>query len=99
MNGRRQGKVKWFNTEKGYGFILSPEGEDVFVHYEAIRGEGYRCLRTGCRVEYSLYQTNKGLQAQDVVQLDQPEAIFPNFGATQSTASTPARQEDSTTTS
>ena len=64
------GIVKWFNDAKGLGFIVRNTGEDVFVHYEAIAGDGYRCLRAGSKVRYTLYQTNKGLQAQEVVQLE-----------------------------
>lgn len=74
---REVGTVKWFNDAKGLGFIVRNNGEDVFVHYEAIRGDGYRCLRTGGQVEYTLYETNKGLQAQDVVQLSVPEELEP----------------------
>ena len=69
---REVGMVKWFNDAKGLGFIVRDQGEDVFVHYEAIRGSGYRCLKSGSQVEYSLYKTNKGLQAQDVVQIAPP---------------------------
>ena len=69
---REVGTVKWFNDSKGLGFILRPDGQDVFVHYEAIRGDGFRCLRAGSEVEYTLYQTSKGLQAQDVITLSEP---------------------------
>jgi len=69
---REVGIVKWFNDAKGLGFIVREDGQDVFVHYEAIRGEGFRCLRAGSEVEYTLYQTGKGLQAQDVVTLSEP---------------------------
>jgi len=69
---REVGLVKWFNDAKGLGFIVREDGQDVFVHYEAIRGEGFRCLRAGSEVEYTLYQTSKGLQAQDVITLSEP---------------------------
>jgi CspA family cold shock protein len=64
---RETGTVKWFNASKGYGFIAREEGSDVFVHYSAIRGEGYRSLEEGQRVEFEVTQGQKGLQAQDVV--------------------------------
>ncbi len=57
------GHVKWFDTKKGYGFIIGPEGRDVFVHYTSIEGEGFRSLREGDHVEYDLVQTPKGLAA------------------------------------
>ncbi len=60
------GDVKWFDTKKGYGFILGPEGKDVFVHYSSIEGEGFRCLREGEHVEFDLIQTPKGLAANHV---------------------------------
>ena len=58
-----QGKVKWFNNEKGYGFIDYPEGEDIFVHYSAIKQDGYKSLSEGQIVEFDLIETAKGLQA------------------------------------
>ena len=79
MVEREVGVVKWFNDAKGLGFIVRDSGEDVFVHYEAIRGDGYRCLRAGSKVEYTLYHTNKGLQAQDVEQLD-GNSIYQDVG-------------------
>jgi CspA family cold shock protein len=60
------GTVKWFNGSKGYGFIEREEGEDVFVHYSAIRGEGFRNLEEGQRVEFNVEPGRKGLQAVDV---------------------------------
>lgn len=62
------GNVKWFDRKKGYGFIVGPNGEDVFVHYSSIMGDGFRSLRDGEKVEYELLQTDKGLQATDVRQ-------------------------------
>jgi CspA family cold shock protein len=67
MSERVTGTVKWFNGAKGYGFIAREEGEDVFVHYSSIRGEGFRNLEEGQRVEFSIEQGQKGLQANDVV--------------------------------
>jgi len=66
MAEREQGTVKWFNGSKGYGFIERDNGEDVFVHYTAIQGEGYRNLEEGQRVEFEVTQGQKGPQAQDV---------------------------------
>ena len=64
---RKNGKVKWFSRIKGYGFILPDEGEkEVFVHYSAIEGEGYRNLYEGDRVQYSEVDMGKGPQARDV---------------------------------
>jgi CspA family cold shock protein len=65
-----QGKVKWFNGQKGYGFITTDEGEDVFVHYSAIGGSGFRTLEQGQRVQFEVTQGPKGLQAANVAKLD-----------------------------
>ena len=62
-----RGIVKWFNNEKGYGFIEYTEKEDIFVHYSAIKREGYKTLQEGQLVEFKLLETGKGLQAVDVV--------------------------------
>jgi len=64
---KEQGTVKWFNAAKGYGFIERDEGEDVFVHYNAIVAEGYKSLDEGQRVEFNVVEAEKGPQAQDVV--------------------------------
>jgi len=69
VNERETGTVKWFNDGKGYGFIARDVGEDVFVHYSAIAGEGFRTLREGQQVEFSVEQGPKGLQAVNVVAL------------------------------
>ena len=66
MAERESGTVKWFNDSKGYGFIARDQGEDVFVHFSAIRGEGHRTLNEGQRVEFTVTQGEKGLQAEDV---------------------------------
>ncbi len=66
MSDRLNGTVKWFDRRKGYGFIAPAEGPDVFVHYSAIRGEGFRNLSAGQAVEFSLETGPRGLQAQDV---------------------------------
>ncbi len=64
---RETGTVKWFNTSKGFGFISRDCGDDIFVHFRAIRGEGHRVLVEGQRVEFSVMQREKGLQAEDVI--------------------------------
>lgn len=66
---REQGTVKWFNASKGYGFIQRTSGEDVFVHFSAIQGEGYRSLAEGAQVEFEVRTGPKGLQAESVVSL------------------------------
>ncbi len=60
------GTVKWFSSEKGYGFISQTDGDDVFVHFSAIEGDGYRNLEEGQRVEFEVTQGPKGLQAARV---------------------------------
>ncbi|MCK6622807.1 MAG: cold-shock protein [Calditrichaceae bacterium] len=67
MAERVNGTVKWFNNSKGFGFITGEAGDDIFVHYTSIRGEGYRSLKEGQQVEFSVVESDKGLQAQDVV--------------------------------
>jgi CspA family cold shock protein len=61
-----QGSVKWFNAEKGYGFITRDAGDDVFVHFRAIKGDGYRSLQEGDRVQFDVERGQKGLQAANV---------------------------------
>jgi len=69
MSEYLQGTVKWFNDKKGYGFISPDEGEDVFVHYSAIQGNGFRTLVEGERVEFTVEQGKKGLAAVNVTRL------------------------------
>lgn len=66
MADRIQGTVKWFNAEKGYGFIERDDGDDVFVHYSEIQAGGYRSLNEGQRVEFEITQGRKGPQASGV---------------------------------
>ena len=67
MPERIEGTVKWFNSTKGFGFIARKGAPDVFVHYSAIQGSGYRALEEGQKVEFTLEQGPKGLQASNVV--------------------------------
>ena len=66
---RVTGQVKWFNNAKGYGFIGHDDGNDVFVHYSAITGDGYRTLQEGERVEFEIVQGQKGPQAANVMKI------------------------------
>jgi len=66
MSVREKGTVKWFNSSKGFGFIQRDQGDDVFVHFRAITGDGYRSLEEGQRVEFTVTQGQKGLQAENV---------------------------------
>ena len=63
------GKVKWFNAEKGYGFIAQEGGADVFVHYSAIQEDGFKTLSEGQTVSFEIVQSDRGLQASNVVKL------------------------------
>jgi CspA family cold shock protein len=64
-----KGKVKWFSNQKGYGFITSADGKEIFVHYSAIKGDGYKSLNEGDEVEYEVTQSPKGEQATNVVKV------------------------------
>lgn len=66
MSNRSNGTVKWFDNTKGFGFIVNPNGEDVFVHYRSIIGEGYKTLNEGQQVEFTVTSGEKGLQASEV---------------------------------
>ena len=66
---RTTGKIKWFNNTKGYGFIGLDDGADVFVHYSAVQGEGYKTLQEGDLVEFEVTQGQKGPQAENVTKV------------------------------
>ena len=82
------GNVKWFDSKKGFGFILNPEGKDVFVHFSSIEGEGFRSLKDGEAVDYEQVQGEKGLLAQHVRRLAaaQQQANAANAAAAESKA-------------
>jgi CspA family cold shock protein len=67
-----RGQVKWFDPKKGFGFIVGPEGQDVFVHYSQIQGDGFRSLKDGEDVDYELTEGDKGMQAREVHRAEQP---------------------------
>jgi cold shock protein len=71
MAERETGTVKWFDNGKGWGFITRSSGDDIFIHYSSIRGEGFRSLEDGQQVEYEVVEGAKGLQAQDVILLQE----------------------------
>ncbi len=81
-----QGAVKWFDPKKGYGFIIGPQQQDVFVHYTQIEGDGFRSLKDGEIVVYDLLESEKGLQARHVVRHEEeapaPTPIQTNHKAT-----------------
>jgi CspA family cold shock protein len=64
-----RGQVKWFNDQKGYGFITTDEGEDVFVHYSAVEGSGFKSLQEGQEVEFKIVSGPKGFQAEEVMKV------------------------------
>ncbi len=90
-----KGQVKWFDAKKGFGFIVGPDGKDIFVHYTHIAGEGYRTLNDGEVVEYELVQTDKGSQAHSIVRLQteqtpQPPSLKETAAVAAPTAAAPA---------
>ncbi len=76
-----QGTVKWFSTEKGYGFIEQDDGEDVFVHHSDIQGTGFKDLDEGEKVEFDLVDGPKGPKAENVVRLDAPDSSGSGSGS------------------
>ena len=70
MSDRVLGTVKWFNADKGYGFITQPDGDDVFCHYSAIEMSGFKTLREAQEVEFSIEESAKGLQAVNVIPIE-----------------------------
>lgn len=70
-----RGTVKWFNADKGFGFIKYDDLEDIFVHYSAIQKDGYKTLKEGDVVDFKLIETSKGLQAQDVTEVQMTTII------------------------
>ncbi len=83
-----QGVVKWFDPRKGYGFIVGPEGQDIFVHYSKIEGEGFRVLKDGCAVTYDATLTDKGWHATKAVRV---ESIEVKVGTKRGYARSPRR--------
>lgn len=79
--GEKLGIVKWFNNQKGYGFITLDDRPDIFVHHTAITMDGYRTLRQGEQVQFDLVESNKGLQAQNVRRSDEAPVIVGNGAA------------------
>lgn len=73
-----QGQVKWFDPKKGFGFIVGPEGQDIFTHYSKIEGEGFRVLRDGALVRYDAQRGEKGWFATRVARVDLPADTFPS---------------------
>jgi CspA family cold shock protein len=73
--GMPTGTVKWFDSKKGFGFILNAEGKDVFVHFSSIEGDGFRSLKDGEQVEYEQTSGDKGLLAKNVKRVDQKEKV------------------------
>jgi CspA family cold shock protein len=78
MSERETGTVKWFSTEKGYGFIQREQGKDVFVHYSSIHGTGFKNLQEGQTVEFGVEENPRGPQAVNVTVLDSPTQTSQN---------------------
>ncbi len=75
------GTVKWFDVKKGFGFILNPEGKDVFVHFSSIEGDGFRALKDGEKVEYEELGGEKGLAAKSVKRIKTPKSMVAGTSA------------------
>ncbi len=72
-----EGVVKWFDPRKGFGFVVGPEGQDIFVHFSVIQGEGFRVLKDGSRVNYDAVKRAKGWKATRFVRVDPVEVTIP----------------------
>jgi CspA family cold shock protein len=80
-----EGTVKWFDPRKGFGFVIGPEGQDIFVHYSVIQGEGFRVLKDGSRVSYDATKSDKGWKATRVSRVESVEVtVAPRRGYTRS---------------
>ncbi|MBL8886101.1 MAG: cold shock domain-containing protein [Phycisphaerales bacterium] len=80
-----EGLVKWFDPRKGFGFIVGPEGQDIFAHYSVIQGDGFRVLKDGSQVIYDATKTDKGWKATKVMRApDSVEVVVPRRGYTRS---------------
>jgi CspA family cold shock protein len=80
-----EGVVKWFDQRKGFGFIVGPEGQDIFTHYSVIEGDGFRVLKDGSTVKYDATKTDKGWKATKVMRLETPEInVLPRKGYSRS---------------
>ncbi len=88
-DGKIDGNVKWFNPRKGYGFIATPDGRDIFVHYSSISGDGYKTLTEGDAVTFDIVEGDKGLRAENVI----PESA----SATKESATKESATEESAT--
>jgi CspA family cold shock protein len=82
MDLEHEGQVKWFDDRKGYGFIEWSKGEDVFVHYSSIRGEGFRTLEEGEKVRFRVEESERGLQALEVTRLSEIPSTFSFYSVT-----------------
>jgi CspA family cold shock protein len=79
------GIVKWFDPRKGFGFVVGPEGQDIFVHFSVIQGEGFRALKDGSKVTYDAAKSDKGWKATKVSRVEEPEiTVRPPKGYTRS---------------
>jgi CspA family cold shock protein len=80
-----EGLVKWFDPRKGFGFVIGPEGQDIFVHFSVIQGDGFRVLKDGSKVNYDATKTDKGWKATRVARVDTLEVtVAPRRGYTRS---------------
>ncbi|GMV25280.1 MAG: hypothetical protein AMXMBFR58_13110 [Phycisphaerae bacterium] len=81
----QEGAVKWFDPRKGFGFIVGPEGQDIFVHYSVIEGDGYKVLKDGSKVTYDAQRSDKGWKATRVIRVESVEVtVLPRRGYTRS---------------